>query len=1032
MCLDPGLRNLNIADAMISLRQLIQAIPGSEKIGITGEKRNIRGVTSDSRSVKSGFVFVALKGEITDGHSFISDAVARGCIAVVVENEEGVPENIPLIKVTDSHYAYGLIAAEYFGHPALDMKIVGLTGTNGKTTTSWIIEQVVKTGGGRPGVIGTVNYRYQKRSGEEVEYDASLTTPEPMLLQRLLREMKDAGVTHVILEASSHALAQKRLTGLCFDVAVFTNLSRDHLDYHESMDAYYKAKQTLFDDYMHSSAVAVVAQEPEENIKQGEKDWSRKLIGHLKGKGFEPYSVRSEKISYMTCGFSEDCIMSADNVEQDINGTSFDIVLKGKSLPIRSTLIGRHNVSNMLVASAVCHALGFDPDIIIKGLQGVRTIPGRLERVEPLVSTNDERGPSIFVDYAHTPDALENVLKTLRPLTQGKLFCVFGCGGERDRGKRPIMGAVAGKIADAVMVTSDNPRGENPAVILSEVEKGLDETGLSKIGLNDFFLLQRPGKRYATLENRRQAIHNVCARADKDDVVLIAGKGHETYQITATGNRFFDDRIEARNGSMRWTDNHLMTATAGKFLGSKKGRLLGRISTDTRTIKPGDVFVALKGECFDGHDYLKTAVKKGAAAVIVQKNIEGIDSSCSVILVGDTLKALGDLANYRRRLLGTDIRVVAITGSSGKTTVKEMTASIFEAEFERSPGRTVLKTKGNLNNLIGLPLSLLNINAGHRVAVLEMGMNRPGEIERLAQIAEPDIGCITNVQAAHLEGLGSIEGVAKAKGELFAEMSNRGIKIINYDDPYLRKAGGIHGNNTIAYAITPNGRRLNPDVRATRIISLGESGMRFTLHVKTWKERITVPATGIHNVANCAAATAIATAAGVAPEVIVKGLVRYRHGDKRMQIADLPGGIHVVNDSYNANPGSMAAALKTVKDFGKDCRRISLLGDMFELGQSAPEAHKKLGELVAGLGYDYLGVTGDYAEQVAGEAALAGMKSSRIKKCKNKEDMAEWVIDLMGKQKISKGDWILIKGSRGMRMEKVLHEIISKLSPDRN
>lgn len=1016
----------------ISVHQLIASIPVKELMHDVEPKQKVLGLTSDSRKVEPGFVFVALRGEELDGHQFIQDAFDKGCIAAVVEDFAGLPKNKPLIIVTDSHQAYGLMAAEYFSHPARGMKIIGLTGTNGKTTTSWIIEKIIDNAGGSTGVIGTVNYRYRSPEGKNVTFDAQLTTPEPMMLQRLLREMNDAGVSHVILEVSSHSLTQQRLAAMLFDVGVFTNLSRDHLDYHKSMDEYFHAKRKLFDDHMKPSGIAVVALVPDEQRYNNSRDWGKKLARKLKKRGFVPYPAKSKTPSIMTCGFDKKCTIRASKLSQNREGLTFRITFGNERLDVRSKLIGLHNVSNMLMAAGACYAIGIDSNVIFQGLQEVQSIPGRLERVMLPGLGEAHSSPYIFVDYAHTPDALENVLNTLRPVTQGKLFCVFGCGGDRDRGKRPLMGAVAGKIADRVIVTSDNPRNEPPKAILKEIEKGLVKTGKKKAGLDKLFSLKKQKKSYTVLEDRSHAIHQVCSRAEDKDVVLIAGKGHETYQITKTGKHYFDDRIEARNGILRWTIDHLQAATSGVLIRRGKTALFGRISTDTRTIEPGDVFVALKGENFDGHEYLKVAVKKGAAAVIVHEKCKGLGKNVSVLRVDDTLQALGDIAHYRRCLVGSDIRVIGITGSSGKTTVKEMTASIFEAEYADKPGKNVLKTQGNLNNLIGLPLSLLNIDGGHRVAVMEMGMNRPGEIKRLTRVAEPDIGCITNVQAAHLEGLETIEGVARAKGELFSEISSKGLKVINYDDNHVRRLGGSNGNNVITYAVTPIGRRFNPTVRATRIVSLGEAGMRFTLHINAWRKRIDVPATGLHNVANCAAAAAIATAARVAPEVIVQGLMKYKHGDKRMQIIDLPGGIHVVNDSYNANPASMAAALKTVVGFGTKCRRVALLGDMFELGRSAVEAHRGVGELVAKLGYDYLCVTGEHGENIAETARRCGMRKSRIKVCKNKEAVAKWVMTLIDKKKIGSDDWLLIKGSRGMRMEQVLHSLTQRLTLEKN
>ena len=986
-------------------------------------------LTSDSRAVRKGSVFFALKGFEQDGHRFVQDAMDKGCIAVVVDREIDRLGKTAVIRVKDTQDAYGRMAAAFYNFPARAMSVIGLTGTNGKTTTSWIIEEMLKSRGYAPGVIGTVNYRYTARNGKTVVREASLTTPESATLQRLLREMADAGVSHVIIEVSSHALDQQRLVGMNLDIGVFTNLSRDHLDYHKTMDAYFSSKQRLFRELLKPGGTAVVVIDPEKkNHPSSQADWGGILVDNLARQGFVRFPGRGERKMYISCGLNRECTVRAEVLEQDINGFSCMVSVGGRSLRLKSELIGRHNIQNMLAASGVGLALGMESQEIVHGLSRVHSVPGRLERIVLPACGQDASGPVVFVDYAHTPDALENVLRTLRPVTAGFLYCIVGCGGNRDKGKRPMMGAVAGRIADRILVTSDNPRNENPYTILEEIETGLLRTGIKKVDYKELCTTGKSGKAYAVIEDRREAIHTVCAWAGKGDVVLIAGKGHETYQLTQAGKRFFDDRVEAKNGRVRWHAEHLLRATSGKLEAGGEKRLFGKISTDTRTLNANDIFLALQGDNFDGHDFVVKAVEKGAGAVLVSRPVPHLKKNVTVIRVENTLRALGDLACYRRQALAPEIRVIGITGSSGKTTVKEMTAAIFEEQDKSSGQDTVLKTRGNLNNLVGLPLSLLQVNAGHRTAVMEMGMNRPGEIERLAGIADPDIGCITNVQAAHLEGLGSIEGVARAKGELFTAMSARGIRVINCDDPHIRKLGGENGNNVIGFAVTPVGRRLQPEVRATRIISLGEVGMRFTLHINKWRKRFTTPATGTHNVSNCSAAAAIATAAGLDPEIIVQGLARFKSYDKRMEISGLPGEINVVNDAYNANPSSMKAALKTVATFGRNCRRAVALGDMFELGEGARQAHRMIGSLVAELGYDFMAVTGDFAAEVAESAERSGMERSRVMVCKDTGAVADWLAHLVAGGKIQQGDWLLIKGSRSMRMERVLEYLQEQLS----
>jgi murE/murF fusion protein len=593
------------------------------------------------------------------------------------------------------------------------------------------------------------------------------------------------------------------------------------------------------------------------------------------------------------------------------------------------------------------------------------------------------------------------------------------------------MGEVAAELADLSIVTSDNPRSEDPATIVREVAAGLQSAGIDKISAADLFTGKGKEKRFVCITDRKKAIHTGCSLAGAGDIVLIAGKGHEDYQILADERIFFDDRICALNGLLRWNTNHLLKATNGRICSGSLQCLLGSVSTDTRKLVGGDIFIALAGENYDGHDYVLTAVKSGAAAVIIDREVQDLPATVLAIRVPETLQALGDLAGYRRRLLHRNLKVSAITGSSGKTTVKEMTAAIFSSHLQADTNTKytgidlLLKTMGNFNNLIGLPLSLLPVEAGHRMAILEMGMNRFGEIKRLAEIADPDIGCITNIQAAHLEGLGSIEGVARAKGELFAGMRQDTVAVVNYDDPYVRRLPRNSGS-VIGFAITPAGRRYKPGVKATRIKHCGELGMRFTLHINDWKERITVPAPGVHNVSNCTAAAAIAFAAGISPETIVSALSCYQSADKRMQFMTLPGGVKVLNDCYNANPASMAAALQTVSSFGTSsdrCRRFALLGDMLELGHDAEMAHTEMGRLAAALGYDQLAVTGSFAGQVVSGACSKGMSEEKALVFSSTLGIADWIYSEMLQGRVTKGDWLLVKGSRGMRMEEVLQEL---------
>ncbi len=1019
------------------LSQLLRCLPNELAAEVihgnsVGEIAEITGITGDSREVEQGALFVAIRGSSTDGHNFIDQAVERGCRCLVVEDGSSFlgSSGVTVIRVKDAQAALGWLSAAFYGFPARLMTMIGLTGTNGKTTVSWLIEQMLRTGGCRVGVIGTVNYRYPDQLGSSVVKPAPLTTPGPVLLQRLLREMADQGVTHVVMETSSHALYQGRLAGVEFDVGVFTNLSRDHLDFHGNMDDYFAAKKLLFTRFFKEDGRAIIVT----GIQEKEKDWGAQLCREL--------ATERPAICLTDCGLGRKATMYADTLQQDVKGFSCRIGLAGQEFSFTSSLIGQHNVLNLLTAAGVGTALGMAPKQVLVGLEQIGQVPGRLERVQ-LPGISEDEQPCLLVDYAHTPDALKNVLQTLQPLAVGRLICVFGCGGDRDQGKRPLMGTVAAEFANISIVTSDNPRSEEPATIIQEIAEGLRSAYIIEVGAEELFTENISSPCFVCIEDRKVAIHTACALAAPEDIVLLAGKGHEDYQIIGQKRIFFDDRFEAVNGLLRWNVEHLVKAINGTVRSGRmrkpSGGLLGKVSTDTRTLAQGDIFVALAGENFDGHDYVQTAVEDGAAVIIVQRPVdprlekENLPEHVVVLQVQDTLKALGDLTAYRRRLLHRSLTVVAVTGSCGKTTVKEMTAAIFSHHFEAIEAieatdtgiNPVLKTGGNFNNLIGLPLSLLPVAAGHKVALLEMGMNQFGEIERLTAIADPDIACITNVQAAHLEGLGSIKGVAQAKGELFAGMRPDTIAVMNYDDPHVRRLPK-NSKKIIGFACTSSGRRYKPAVRATRIVDCGAKGMRFTLHIQDWQQRISVQAPGAHTVSNCLAATALAHAAGVAPKNIIAALSNFQSTDKRMQMTTLPGGVRVLNDCYNANPASMVAALRTVSGFGKKqkmCKRIALLGDMLELGQEADAAHAEVGRQAAELGYDRLAVTGAFGTQVAQGAYKAGMPEERVHIFPDTHTMADWLYQEMIQGGLIADDWLLLKGSRGMRMEEVLREI---------
>jgi UDP-N-acetylmuramoyl-tripeptide--D-alanyl-D-alanine ligase len=455
---------------------------------------------------------------------------------------------------------------------------------------------------------------------------------------------------------------------------------------------------------------------------------------------------------------------------------------------------------------------------------------------------------------------------------------------------------------------------------------------------------------------------------------------------------------------LMFTFPELIQATQGRGVGNLDGSVSG-VSTDSRTVCPEDVFVALKGERFDGHDFIDAVSSHGVRFFVVEKSWisdHELPPGCSVIAVSDTLHALGDLAAFHRARFS--LPVIGITGSNGKTTTKEMLAAILASSGSG------LKTSGNLNNLIGLPRMLLQLSRDHRWAVLEMGMSELGEIDRLAEIAQPDIGVITNALPAHLETLGTVEAVARAKGELFLRLEEGAHAIFNADDPLISHCPSPPGVERLSFGIRDG------DIRAEDLICRGKEGQSFTLRLPTATMSVSLRAFGRHNIYNALAAAAAAFVLNVEPALIKAGLESFSPYDKRFSLEDV-GGIALIDDSYNANPGSMKAALQTLRDLREESRGVAVLGDMLELGEASQRAHEELGKLAAAC-IDRLYVMGEMADAVVRGALEGGLAPGSIVKA---SDHAELLTNLLSF--MENGDYILVKGSRGMKMEAVAEAI---------
>jgi len=608
----------------MKLTEILQTV---HPLAVAGSlDREITGISYDSRRVRPGNLFFAMPGEKTDGHRFVEAAIDRGAAAIVLEQDSGLNPRATRIRVGDARQTLALAAASFYNHPSQHLKVVGVTGTNGKTTTAFMVKAIMEAAGLGTGLLGTVQYQVGGRI-----IPAARTTPESVEIQDLMSQMLRTGCQGVAMEVSSHALDRKRVAGIDYDVAIFTNLSQDHLDYHVTMEEYFKAKSRLFAGLgaMGKRGQAVV---------NADNEYGRRLIAGLGGEN-----------AVVTYGVLGEAMISASDVRVSADGTYFVVRTPLGSGPVTLPVIGRYNVHNALAAIGAAVALGIDLPTSTRALAQLTVVPGRLEQIK----TGQPFG--VYVDYAHTEDALRNVLATVSELTPGRVICVFGCGGDRDPGKRAPMGAVAGELADFSILTSDNPRTEDPQAILRQVAAGFPA------GAAD---------RYVVLAERREAIEHALDLAQPGDCVLIAGKGHETYQefdgtvVPFSDRQVVTDYFRIQGGVVAPRSAAASTITFSnqkpimrvgdiarlcnaQIIKGNPATPVQHVGIDSRALERGDCFIALRGPNFDGHEFLDDAAQRGASAAVVSHHpTRAIHSPSALALlqVPDTLTALHTLA----------------------------------------------------------------------------------------------------------------------------------------------------------------------------------------------------------------------------------------------------------------------------------------------------------------------------------------------------------------------------------------------------
>lgn len=916
----------------------------------------IKGISVSSKDVKEGHIFVPIKGEKVDGLDFLDEVTKKGAVAILTDRQ--IQTDLIVIKSKNLSVDMAKIASILY--PSQGIKTIAVTGTNGKTSTAYYVYQLLNAFNHKAASIGTLGVYV-----EDVLTEGKMTTPDSITLAKTLSNLKKKDVEYVVLEASSHGLIQNRLSSFSFESAGFTNLTRDHLDYHGSMQAYFDAKKLLFQNLLKQEGIGVL---------NFDDPYSKELSLILKERNIPVFSY----------GFNG-ADLKINQLEPLPNGQLLSITYQGKTKKIHLNIFGAFQVHNILCALGLVSKLGIPMDDLIEYLPQLKAPEGRLECI------GHKGGAHIFVDYAHTPDALHNVLSSLRPHAKGNLVALIGCGGNRDTGKRALMGEIAQKEADKVFITDDNPRYEDPALIREMIFKACPKALL--------------------VPNRKEAIYQAISSLKENDILVLCGKGHETGQLVNGICYPFSDKQEALAAlnnavdKVIW-DKSSLEAALGVFV-DESIRISG-VSIDTRTLVPGDLFFALKGEKVDGHQFVKVAIEKGAGACLVEKEVQFVQKERQII-VPNVMDALEKLAVYRRA--NTAARFIGVTGSSGKTTTKEMLKTCFEKY-----GKTHA-TKGNFNNEIGVPLTLAAMHPETKYAVIELGMNHKGEISKLTNLLRPHASIITMIGSAHREFFNSEEEIALAKSEIFEGQEKGSVAILNGDSPFfdiMQKKAMEKGLKVVSF-----GKNNEADFKLISCHISDKCLVEFERKDKKYSYQINF--LGQHFAMNSLAVLAGVDALGVNFENVLDVIQTTKpiQGRGLMQQLMLNGHkkITLIDDCYNANPSSMKASLSVLsKQTGG--RKVAVLGQMLELGEQSIQLHKDLLKNILENQIDRVYTIGTLMKYLY-ELLPVHLQGGYF------ETVDEFMKGIISE--IKENDIILVKGSNSVRLNKFV-KMLQELS----
>jgi len=856
-------------------------------------KVKFNGIAFDSNHVKKDCIFFAIKGNKFDGNKFTKDAIKKGCKIVVSEKtKEGFKNNILYLKNKNPRKLLAEFAAKInYKRPN---NLVAVTGTNGKSSIANFYYQILKLNKIKVSSIGTLGV-----SGVNYKKKFSNTTFDPIHLNKILGILNKNKINNVILEASSHGLKQHRLDGLLFNLGIFTNLSRDHLDYHKTFKDYFNSKLILFRKLMKKKSSIIFDEDL--NIAKKIKSVSKK-----------------NKIKTLSIGSHNSNLKIIDhkfiNLEQQIK-----FLYKNKFYNFSTKLIGKVQIKNLIMSILAASKSNITLKNILNSIKKIKSVPGRFEKIGNLKNNS-----IVILDYAHTPDALSVCLKNLRDQFKlRKINLVFGCGGERDKPKRTIMGRIANNYSNKVYLTDDNPRNENPKKIRNQIKSQINK------------------KKLIEISSRELAIKTAIKNIKSDEIVVVAGKGHESYQEYKK-KKYFSDKdcilksIKEKNRklSKNWKTNIIEEKLENKI---NNKIIINKACINSKEVKKNNIFIGIRGKKIDGNKFANEAIKKGASVSIVDKHYG--TKVKKKIKVKNTLNFFTECATKIR--ISSDIIAIGITGSAGKTSLKELLGQSLNKIYKTT------YSKKSFNNKYGVPVSLFNIDKKDKFGIFEIGMDKKGEIDHLSKMIKPNIGVITNISYAHSKNFKNLFGIAKAKSEIIENIMEDGSIILNADDKFYDffKLKALNRNlKVISFS-----KKNKSDIKLEKISRLkNTSTIKINIYGRSRKFII-------NRDAEVYAGNLLASLA-----VISNFLDLNNISEKFFLNYNLPEGrgdykyvkihkkrIHLIDESYNSNPLSLEFALNNFNKIrSKSKRKIILLGDMLELGKFSKKLHLEAAEKV--------------------------------------------------------------------------------------